>query len=207
MAVLAAGGAGCGTDGRDLAEPAPGATAPPLASDTTATVGEPDAVLGPDLGSVTPDSSTIELTSTAFAEGGVIADRFSCAGANVSPPLAWTGVPAGTAELVVVVDDPDANGFVHWAVAGIDPTVTGIGEGGVPEGAIEARNDSSEFGWFGPCPPPGDRHTYTFALYALAEPSGLGPGASGVEVIAAAAGSPAGFLTATYIEPLDREGP
>ena len=56
------------------------------------------------------------LTSTAFADGDAIAREFSCDGANVSPPLKWTGVQAGTAALVLVVDDPDARGFVHWLV-------------------------------------------------------------------------------------------
>jgi phosphatidylethanolamine-binding protein (PEBP) family uncharacterized protein len=53
------------------------------------------------------------LTSTAFADGDAIAREFSCDGANVSPPLKWIGVQAGTAALVLVVDDPDARGFVH----------------------------------------------------------------------------------------------
>ena len=58
-------------------------------------------------------SAAFTLTSTAFTEGGAIPTEFSCDGANVSPPLSWAGVPAGSAALVLVVDDPDARGFVH----------------------------------------------------------------------------------------------
>ncbi len=194
--------AGCGTDGRDLAEPAPGATAPPLAtSSTTPSSGEGGAVLGPGVGSnadeeAEADADGIVLTSSAFTDGGAIPERQSCAGADLSPALAWTGVPPGTAELIVLVTDLTAGedgGFaLHWAVAGIDPVVVGLGEDGVPEGAVEGRS------WSGPCPPDGEVHEYAFALHALPRRSGLTTGATATQVAAAAAGTPTGILRGFY---------
>ena len=62
----------------------------------------------------------------------------------------------------------NAGGFVHWVVTGIDPFVQGIGEGGVPENAVEGPNGAGTVGWIGPCPPAGSgTHTYEVALLAL----------------------------------------
>jgi Raf kinase inhibitor-like YbhB/YbcL family protein len=123
------------------------------------------------------------LTSSAFADGDAIPREFSCDGANVSPPLAWTGVPAGTAALVLVVDDPDARGFVHWIVldlAGHDETLP---KGVAPTAASpqQGRNDFGKVGWGGPCPPSGTHH-YRFTLTALGAPLGLGGHPAGGDV-------------------------
>ncbi|MGH3016513.1 MAG: YbhB/YbcL family Raf kinase inhibitor-like protein, partial [Gaiellaceae bacterium] len=108
-----------------------------------------------------------ELTSEAFASGQPIPQKYSCEGEDVSPPLAWSGVPEGTASLALVVDDPDAQGgtFTHWLAWGIDPAAGGLGEG---EGApVEGQNDFGQAGWRGPCPPPGHGpHRYFFRLHA-----------------------------------------
>ena len=65
--------------------------------------------------------------------------------------------------------DRNAGGFVHWVVTGIDPFVQGVGEGGLPENAVEGPNGAGTVGWIGPCPPAGSgMHTYEFALLALA---------------------------------------
>jgi hypothetical protein len=50
----------------------------------------------------------IAISSPAFTAGAAIPQRFTCDGDNRSPPLGWSGVPAGTAEVALVVDDPDA---------------------------------------------------------------------------------------------------
>jgi len=191
--------AGCGTDGRDLAEPAPGATAPPLATtSTTPSSGDDGAVLGPEAGSNADGEPAdgIVVTSAAFGDGGVIPERHSCTGADVSPALAWTGVPEGTSELIVLVTDLTAgedDGFAYqWAVAGIDPVVVGLGEDGVPEGAVEGRS------WSGPCVPGGEDHEYAFAVHALPRRSGLDGGATATQVAAAAAGTPVGVLHGFY---------
>jgi Raf kinase inhibitor-like YbhB/YbcL family protein len=165
--------AACGDDGRALRDPAPDQTT------TSAPPATPTS--GASAGSVVGDGSTsstepLRLSSPAFADGAAIPAAYSCRGADVSPPLAWTGVPAGTAELAVVMRDiaPEAEGFVHWVVAGMAPSVGGLAEGTAPPG-VEAENDFGRPGWAGPCPPSGT-HDYEIRLYALAEPSGVTAG-------------------------------
>ena len=184
--------AGCDTgDGRALEPPAPGATAPPVPTSTTVAPAT-TAVLGTAPASDVP----LTLASPAFAEGGPIPARQSCDGEELSPALTWSGVPAGTVELAVTVVDPDAAGgpFVHWVVTGIDPVVTGFGEGGLPESASEVRP------WIGPCPPEGETHTYVVTLYALTDGLAL-PADAGPEDALAALGSmpaPTAVLTGVY---------
>ena len=120
----------------------------------------------------------ITVTSPAFAEGEPIPAVYSCRGRNVSPPLSWSGVPSGAAELALVVDDPDAprGTFTHWVVADFAPTVTSLGEGEVPAGAVQAKNSAGGPRYTGPCPPSG-AHRYRFTVYALSERTGLPDGA------------------------------
>ncbi|MGD9765950.1 MAG: YbhB/YbcL family Raf kinase inhibitor-like protein [Candidatus Binatia bacterium] len=114
------------------------------------------------------------LTSPAFSNGGEIPAKYTCEGADVSPPLAWSDVPSGTASLALIVDDPDAPDprtpkmtWAHWVLYDIPPTASGIPEGGpLPQGAREGLNDWQKTGYGGPCPPIG-RHRYFFKLYAL----------------------------------------
>ena len=111
----------------------------------------------------------MELTSSAFAAGERIPDQFTCEGENVSPPLEWSGVPETEAEsLVLLVDDPDApvKTWVHWVVYNLPPDIPRLEKGSSGGGEI-GRNDFKELGYGGPCPPPGDAHTYQFKLYAL----------------------------------------
>lgn len=159
--VLVAAGSACSSeDGRVLPPPRP---------DQTTTTSAP-----PSLDSSGTDTvvEVFSLRSAAFEPGGRILAGHTCDGADTSPPLSWASTPPA-AELAVVVRDPDADGFVHWVVTGIDPLVQGLGEGGVPEGAIEHPNDFGQAGWRGPCPPEGETHTYEAAVYALPEPLAL----------------------------------
>jgi Raf kinase inhibitor-like YbhB/YbcL family protein len=139
------------------------------------------------------------LTSTAFSEGGPIPNQYTCDGANRPIPLAWSGVPTGTAELALVMDDPDARGYVHWVVVAIPPGATSIGgDAPLPAGAREGRR-SGGVGYTGPCPPSGIHH-YVFNLYALSSPLALSGQPSADEVRQAAAGSTiaTATLTGTY---------
>jgi len=119
----------------------------------------------------------LALTSTAFEPGGAIPAAYTCQGKNVSVPLAWGGLPAGTRSLALIVDDPDAPDpaapkmtWVHWVLYNIPPTATGLPEAvepkALPAGTLEGRNDWGRTGYGGPCPPVG-RHRYFFKLYAL----------------------------------------
>ena len=119
----------------------------------------------------------LALTSTSFTHQGEIPTRHTCEGADVSPELAWSGVPDGTRSLVLIVDDPDAPDpkaprmtWVHWVLYNIPPDVGGLPEGArkvnLPTGTLEGRNDWKRAGYGGPCPPIG-KHRYFFKLYAL----------------------------------------
>jgi Raf kinase inhibitor-like YbhB/YbcL family protein len=112
---------------------------------------------------------TMTVTSPAFPPKAAIPVRFTCSGGQVSPPLIWSRVPEGTAELALVVDDPDAPAgtYVHWVVAHLDPKQGGLPEGSLPAGATQLRNSAGKAAWTGPCPPKGSTHHYRFTVYAL----------------------------------------
>jgi Raf kinase inhibitor-like YbhB/YbcL family protein len=115
----------------------------------------------------------IELCSPAFSDHDLIPRRHAHDGGNRSPALQWSGVPAGTVELLLLCEDPDApaGSFLHWLVTGIDPTASGVGEGQTPPGGRQWANGFGETGWGGPQPPVGDNaHRYFFRLYALDRP-------------------------------------
>ena len=113
----------------------------------------------------------LSITSTAFAHQSGIPAQYTCQGADLSPPLAWSGAPAGTKSFALIVDDPDAPDpkapkmtWVHWVLYDI-----GAGTASLAEGAKPSRvgtNDWKKASWGGPCPPIG-RHRYFFKLYAL----------------------------------------
>ena len=114
----------------------------------------------------------MRVTSSAMGEGGPVPERYSCEGENVPPPLRWSGTPAGTAQLAVVVEDPDApeGSFVHWIVVGIDPTATALDPDRLPPGATVLEGSSDNPTYIGPCPPNGDPpHRYHFDVYALGD--------------------------------------
>jgi Raf kinase inhibitor-like YbhB/YbcL family protein len=117
------------------------------------------------------------LTSDGLSHQGEIPARYTCEGADISPPLSWSGVPDGTKSLVLIVDDPDAPDpkapkmtWVHWVLYNLPPTAQGLPEAvapdGLPEGTIEGKNDWGRTGYGGPCPPIG-RHRYFHKLYAI----------------------------------------
>lgn len=126
-----------------------------------------------------PMTDSLAVTSSAFAEGDAIPSQFTCDGTDLSPPLEWSGAPDATAAYAVIVDDPDARGFIHWAVADIPADQTSLGEGATS--GIEGRNDFGRAGYGGPCPPSGS-HRYVFTVYALSEATGLAPGFSADEL-------------------------
>jgi Raf kinase inhibitor-like YbhB/YbcL family protein len=138
---------------------------------------------------MTPAAPTGDLGFSGgdVADGQPIDPVHTCDGDNISPALEWEGVPEGTAELALIVDDPDAPGgtFTHWVVYAMPPDYTGLDRGVPPgpsaSGALTLRqglNDASDVpGYTGPCPPEGE-HGYVFTLYALDEETGLDGGAS-----------------------------
>jgi len=110
----------------------------------------------------------------------VIPKDFTCRGGDKSPPLQWTGIPAGTKEIALVVRDVSIGGFVHWVITRMDPTLGGIAESTPPSGSVQANNSIGRPGYAGPCPPSGTHH-YEFRVYALSQPSGVTAGEAGLE--------------------------
>jgi Raf kinase inhibitor-like YbhB/YbcL family protein len=117
------------------------------------------------------------LTSPAFSNEGTIPKQYTCEGADISPPLAWSNAPAGTKSFALIVDDPDAPDprapkmtWVHWVVQNIPADTHSLpedaGQRGLPAGAVQGLNDWKRPGYGGPCPPIG-KHRYFMKLYAL----------------------------------------
>jgi Raf kinase inhibitor-like YbhB/YbcL family protein len=177
VAVLAAA---CDSgDGRQLAPPSPDGTAT-LVNSTTSSVPPSSAALGSGVPGEGVGQEGLTLRAPWEDEGN-IEPRFTCAngtpGTGVSPALSWSGVPAGTNNIALVVTDLSADGFVHWVVVGIDPDITGTAEGLAPAGAIQGKNGFGAIGWGGPCPPAGSgEHEYLVQLYALSKDLGLTDG-------------------------------
>ena len=111
---------------------------------------------------------TFALTSPAFVTNSEIPLVHAQAGENLSPPLAWSGVPRGTKSLVLIVEDPDApvGTVTHWAAFDIDPDSNELAKGAT--GLRQGMNDMGNARYDGPKPPPGDGpHRYHFRLSAL----------------------------------------
>ncbi|GAB1640588.1 YbhB/YbcL family Raf kinase inhibitor-like protein [Krasilnikovia sp. MM14-A1259] len=143
---------------------------------------------------------SITVTSSAFADGGDIGRRHTCDGQDVSPPLAFAGLPSGVRELALLVEDPDAphGTFVHWVAWGIAPARAGLAEGEAPAGS--GTNGFGRTGYGGPCPPHGPAHRYVFTVYALSRPAGARAGATAADLRAAMDGAvlAQGTLTGRY---------
>ncbi len=119
----------------------------------------------------------LQIHSPAFDAGGVIPTIHTCEGEDLSPELAWSGVPAGAETLVLLVEDPDAPDpaapamtWVHWVLYNLPANCRGLDRGiaarQLPDGTGEGINDWDKTGYGGPCPPVG-RHRYFFRLFAL----------------------------------------
>ena len=122
-------------------------------------------------------SANLKLTSSAFEHQAGIPKRYTCEGEDLSPPLAWAGVPPAARSLALIVDDPDAPDpaapkmtWVHWVLYNLPPATThldpGVALSALPAGTLQGRNDWKRTGYGGPCPPIG-RHRYFHKLYAL----------------------------------------
>jgi len=124
----------------------------------------------------------MKITSSAFQQGGNIPSKFTCDGANTSPPLQISDMPSEAKSLVLIVDDPDAPSglFTHWAVWNISPQTSAIAEGSTPKGA-QGTNDFGKSGYGGPCPPSGT-HRYYFKIFALDRELDLPSGAKRSEL-------------------------
>jgi hypothetical protein len=114
-------------------------------------------------------AATLQISSSAFAANGAIPSKYTCDGQGMNPPLAFSGVPAKTQSLVLIVDDPDvpknlmpSGVFDHWLIWDLPATSRGFAEGEGKGGV----NGAGQQGFMGPCPPDRE-HRYFFKLYAL----------------------------------------
>ncbi len=119
------------------------------------------------------ETMALKVSSSAFEEGDMIPIKYTCDGEDVSPPLAWEGVPEGTRSIALICDDPDApvGTWVHWVLYNLPPDSKGLPEAVPPaevleNGARHGKNDWQRLGYGGPCPP-GGTHRYYFKVYAL----------------------------------------
>lgn len=121
-----------------------------------------------------PAVRALAVSSPALRDGGSYPLRYTCSGANVSPPIVWSGVPARARAIGVALTDPDAPGgeFTHWVIYNLPPTLKSLPEGVAsrdkpPCGGLQLRNDFGNVGYGGPCPPPGPPHRYVLRVYAV----------------------------------------
>ena len=142
-------------------------------------------------------AAALKVTSTAFQDGGLLTVKYighlvlksgnteqtDCGGENVSPPLAWTNVPAGTKSFGLVIFDPDGakgSGAVHWVMYGVSGDRRGIPEGfGNKESPdyVGGTSSSGNHTYMGPCAMPEHTNHYLFSVYALdLDPKALPPG-------------------------------
>ena len=136
----------------------------------------------------------IKMRSSAFEEGGMIPNKYTCDDVDVSPPLAWDEVPDGTKGFALICDDPDApmGTWVHWVLYDLPPTTRALPEN-IPtketleNGAKQGTNDFRKIGYGGPCPP-GGTHRYYFKLYALDIALNRDPGMTKAELLKAMEG-------------------
>jgi hypothetical protein len=140
------------------------------------------------------DSMNLKIYSSAFEDGGMIPSKYTCDGADISPPLAWSGLPEGTKSIAIINDDPDApmGTWVHWVIYNIPPTAQGLAEDikrveKLPDGTLQGKNSWGRIGYGGPCPP-GGTHRYFFKIYALDKMLNLKPGATKEELLTAMKG-------------------
>ena len=135
---------------------------------------------------------TIELKTSAFAQGETIPKQYTGDGKNGSPPLSWSAAPDETKSWAIICDDPDAPAgtWVHWVIFNLPADTRELPEH-VPTdeqltgGAIQGKNDFGDIGYDGPAPPKGKPHRYFFKLYALDAPLTLKPGATKAELLKA----------------------
>jgi Raf kinase inhibitor-like YbhB/YbcL family protein len=122
---------------------------------------------------VTAGAATMQLQSRDFSPGGAIPLRAmasDCGGENRSPALAWTGGPKGAKSFALVLHDADApiaGGFYHWVVYNLPAGSHGLSSAAKLSADQLGSTSAGKPGYYGPCPPPGPVHHYTFTLYAL----------------------------------------
>ncbi len=117
----------------------------------------------------------MEILSSAFDEGEMIPEKYTCDDIDISLPLKWSSIPEGIKTFAIICDDPDApmGTWVHWVIYNLPADINELSENIPPSeiltnGAKQGRNDFGKIGYGGPCPP-GGTHRYYFKVYALSK--------------------------------------
>lgn len=133
----------------------------------------------------------LTITSTAFAEGKPIPQKYGCSGEDLSPALKWDRVPTSASSLALIMEDPDApmGTFTHWVVYNLPASekelAEGIPAGRLSNGSVQGINSARQAAYMGPCPPAGKAHRYYFKLFALDLPPTLPEGLTADRLTAA----------------------
>lgn len=143
-------------------------------------------------GSPGGDPMSFTVRSSDFTQGATIPLQFTCVGADISPALEWSAVPANTQSFALIADDPDApvGTWVHWVLYNLPASVHSLPQNfpkseKAKDGTLQGRNDFGKIGYGGPCAPPGKTHRYFFKLYALDTRLALQAGATKKDLEAA----------------------
>jgi len=136
----------------------------------------------------------MKIISSAFDEGAMIPEKYTCDNIDISPPLKWSSVPERTKTFAIICDDPDApmGTWVHWVIYNLPANINELSEDVspleiLPNGAKQGKNDFGKIGYGGPCPP-GGIHRYYFKVYALSEELNVEAGITKSELLKAMEG-------------------
>ncbi|MBM4240330.1 MAG: YbhB/YbcL family Raf kinase inhibitor-like protein [Euryarchaeota archaeon] len=148
-----------------------------------------------ETGNKTSQNATgFKISSSAFSEGGMIPQKYTTNGEDVSPPLSWSSAPSGAQSFAIICEDPDspAGNFTHWVIFDIPSNVKELAEGigdqrTLENGAKQGINDFGSIGYMGPAPPSGT-HRFYFKIYALDTKLNLEAGATKDQVLKAMEG-------------------
>ncbi|MBN2256254.1 MAG: YbhB/YbcL family Raf kinase inhibitor-like protein [Anaerolineaceae bacterium] len=133
---------------------------------------------------VSNSGTGLVISSPDFSDGGVMPEKFTCSGANISPEINWSGAPTNTKSYVLLMEDADGSTgmLTHWIVYDMPVSMillpARMAEAGkIPGGIMQGTNAFGITGYSGPCPPVGENHQYIFTIYALDAKLDIAPGA------------------------------
>ena len=147
-----------------------------------------------------PETGPLSLSSPAFQPQGLIPINYSCAGANISPPLSWHGTaPSGTQGWAIVMQDLDVTPapWVQWSLTGIAEQTRTVGAGQVPQDSVTNRASNGSIGFVGMCPPQGKAHNYQFTVFAMGRQVAIPAAATADQSLKAIQDAAVGSVTLT----------
>ena len=147
-----------------------------------------------------PETGPLSLSSPAFQPQGLIPINYSCAGANISPPLSWHGIaPAGTQSWAIIMQDLDVTPtpWVQWSLTGIAEQTRTVDAGQVPKDSVTNRASNGSIGFVGVCPPQGKAHNYQFTVFAMGKQAAISAAATADQSLKAIQDAAVGSATLT----------